>query len=550
LPLSSGQYPAKSLRPSGNGLSLGKVCAGVVEGVQCRGNVVEFVVVEIGVDVRTQDLCDLSADQARAIRNIAVSPYLMQPLQAPAGAGKTHSLKALRAAAHRARKQVLVLVLAPTGKAVDEAMAEGAGDRGLTVAKALMLIAANKLEVDRFTVIVVDEASMLGTPDLTKLLACATLGRAKMVLVGDAYQLAPVKARGGMFEQLCADLPWSQRLGEVWRMADPEERDTSLALRAAHGNRLRSAVGWYRNHGRLHTGDPIAMAADAMAAYLKDRADKKDTILICDTWEIADALNHRLHDTLTTPGPTVKAARDQEIRVGDIVMSRSNDITIDVKPGAGHQNDQVDQVRNGNRWRVAAIDPNTNRLAAERLTDKARVVFDADYLTEHITLGYAATVHSAQGVTADSSYAILGEGASRAMAYVAMTRGQHNNEAFLYQKYGQDADHEHAKSISAPAIHQLRRGNKYSAEHHFRQILHNDDRPRTMHAEAERTEPDLLPEMVAEVIGRHQQRRRTRIATWREHLKAAHAWQAGHDRMAAAAQTRTAGIDLDAGLEL
>ena len=104
------------------------------------------------------------------------------------------------------------------------------GDRGLTVAKALMLIQYNALAVDRSTVVVVDEASMLGTRELKKLLSCASLGRAKMVLVGDAYQLSPVKARGGMFEQLCADLPWSQRLGEVWRRADPEERDTSLAL--------------------------------------------------------------------------------------------------------------------------------------------------------------------------------------------------------------------------------------------------------------------------------------------------------------------------------
>ena len=87
------------------------------------------------LDVRTDDLGDLSPDQERAIRNIAHSPFLVQPLQAPAGAGKTHSLKALRAAAHRARKEVLVL--APTGKAVDEAMQEEAGDRGLTVAKAL-----------------------------------------------------------------------------------------------------------------------------------------------------------------------------------------------------------------------------------------------------------------------------------------------------------------------------------------------------------------------------------------------------------------------------
>jgi ATP-dependent exoDNAse (exonuclease V) alpha subunit len=477
-----------------------------------------------------------------------VSPLLVQPLQAPAGAGKTHSLRALRAAAHRARKQVLVL--APTGKAVDEAMQEGAGDRGLTVAKSLMLIADNTLAVDSATV-VIDEASMLGTPELKEVLSCATVGRAKMVLVGDAYQLSPVKARGGMFEQLCADLPWSQRLGEVWRMKDPTERDTSLALRAAHGNRLRTAVKWYRDHGRLHTGDPIAMAADAMDAYLTDRAANKDALLICDTWEVADALNGRLHDTLTTAGPTAKAARDQEIRVGDIIMSRSNDATIDVRPGPQHADGRADQVRNGNRWRVAALDSDTNRLAAERLTDNARAVFEADYLTEHITLGYAATVHSAQGVTADSSYAILGEGASRAMAYVAITRGRHNNEAFLYQKFSQEADHEHAKPVAAPAIHRLRRGNKHSAAYYFRQILGNDERPRTMHAEAERTDPTLLPEVVAEVIERNEARRRARRTAWQAHVKTAQAWRAGHERMAAAATTRAAGIDLDAaGLEL
>ena len=110
-------------------------------------------------------------DQARAIRAIAQSPYLVQPLQAPAGAGKTHSLKALRAAAHRANKEVLVL--APTGKAVDEAMRDEAGDRGLTVAKALQLIEDDQLRIDRRTVIVVDEASMVGTPELKKLLSCA-----------------------------------------------------------------------------------------------------------------------------------------------------------------------------------------------------------------------------------------------------------------------------------------------------------------------------------------------------------------------------------------
>src|SRR4029450_9890635 len=373
----------------------------------------------------------LSAAQARAVTAIAASPFLVQPLQAPAGAGKTHSLAALRAAAHRARKQVLVL--APTGKAVDEALNGGAGDHGLTVAKALHLLADNRLRLDHSTVVIVDEASMLGTPDLGTLLAAATRARAKVVLVGDAHQLSPVKARGGMFEQLCTELPWSQRLTEVWRMTDPQERDASLALRSAHGHRRRRAVKWYRPPGRLHPGDPIAMAADALNAYLADRANHKDALLVCDTWEMADALNRRLHDTLTE-GTSVTAAREQHIRVGDVIISRANDPPIAGHPGNKNTAQSLDQVRNGNRWRVAGLDTATNRLAAERLSDGARTIFDSDYPTEHITLGYATTVHAAQGVTTDTCHALLGEGASRAMAYVAMTRGRDTKHAYPYRR--------------------------------------------------------------------------------------------------------------------
>ena len=511
------------------------------------------------LDVRAADLGDLSADQERAIRNIAVSPFLVQPLQAPAGAGKTHSLKALRAAAHRANKEVLVL--APTGKAVDEAMQEEAGDRGLTVAKALKLIEDNNLAIDRSTVVVVDEASMVGTPELKKLLSAAVAGRAKMVLVGDPYQLAPVKARGGMFEHLCGDLPWSQRLGEVWRMRSAEERDASLALRSGHGNRLRKAVGWYRSHGRLHTGDPIAMAKDAGDAYLADRAAGKDSLMVCDSWEMADALNQRVHNALVGDGPSVRAARDQRIAVGDIIISRENDISIPVHPGAEHPVGQaVDQVRNGNRWRVAGIDEKTNRVAAERLTDKARVVFDGDYLRQNVTLGYAVTVHSAQGVTVGNKttpgvcHSILADTSSRAMAYVGMTRAKDENHAYVYQRISGEADHEHSRLVAGADIHVLRRGNKWAAAHHFRTILANDDRPRTMHAEAERTERDLLPQPVSDLLIAQEQRRSARSAVWREHSAAGRAAAAAYQRMATVAETvaerdRDRGRDID-GLEL
>jgi len=476
------------------------------------------------LDVRPDDIGDLSDDQTRAIGQIAQSPFLVQPLQAPAGAGKTHSLKALRAGAARAGKEVLVL--APTGKAVDEAMRDGAGDRGLTVARALGLIADDELRVDRRTVLVVDEASMVGTPELKKLLACAVVGRAKIVLVGDAYQLAPVRARGGMFEQLCRDLPWSQRLSEVWRMRSIEERDMSLALRSGRGNRLRTAVAWYRANGRLHTGDPIAMAQDATEAYIEARAAGKDAAIICDTWEIADAINLRLHDVYTPDGaPSVCVARQQRVRAGDIIVSRSNEARIEVQPGSRHRGaDGIDQVRNGNRWRVTGVDADGGRIAAERLTDRARVLFDGEYVREHITLGYATTLHAAQGITVGDArtegvcLTVLSERASRSMAYVGMTRGKDENHAYIYQPITGEADHQHAPVAAGEQIHRLRRGNRYAAAHYLRAILANDDRPRTVHAEASRTPRHLLPPAVVGLLDRDDRRRAARRRRWRQEI--------------------------------
>jgi conjugative relaxase-like TrwC/TraI family protein len=503
------------------------------------------------LDVRRADVEGLSADQARAVCAISESPWLVQPLSAPAGAGKTHCLRALHAAAGRAGNDVLVL--APTGKAVDEALHDGAGDRGYTLAKALGYLERGELQLKERTLIVVDETSMVATPDLRELLAATTAARAKVVLVGDPYQLAPVKARGCMFEQLCDELPWAQRLSEVWRMRNLEERQASLALRSGHGNPLRKAIGWCRTHDRLHTGDPVAMASDALDGYLADHGAGKNSLLICDTWEMADALNRRLHNTLTTSGPTARAARDQGLRVGDLIVSRRNDATIPVRPGATHTHaDGMDQVRNGNRWRVIAVDPETNRVAAERLTDHVRTTFERDYLKEHITLGYAVTVHSAQGVTTDTAHAVIAETATRSMAYVAMSRGRDTNQAYIYTRDIAEAEHDHSDPLAGGEVHQLCRGTKYSAAHHLRGIAVNDDRPRTMHVQARQADRDVLPDIIGRVLDRHDQRLASRSDAWCEHAAKAREFRAAGDRMMSAAD-RTADrfrtIDVD-GYEL
>ena len=263
------------------------------------------------------------------------------------------------------------------------------------------------------------------------------------------------------------------------------------------------------------------MAADATEACRAARVQGSDAAILCGTWEIADAINRRLHGVYTdaaTPG--VRVARDQDVRCGDIVVSRRNDATLEVAAGQRHRGgERVDQVRNGNRWKVVAVDPAHCRIAAERLTDAARAVFEGEYLREHLTLGYATTLHAAQGITVGNAttrgacFTVLGENASRAMAYVGMTRGKDENHAFIYQPFTGEADHEHARLAWGSDVHLVRRGTKYSAAHCFRMILAHDERPRTMHTQADRTDRALLPPLVAALLDRHDERRAARRAT-------------------------------------
>ena len=478
------------------------------------------------ITIRRDDTAALSADQRAAITNIAASPWLIQPLSAPAGAGKTHSLKALRAAMRRSGGDVLVL--APTHRAVDEAMSEGAGGAGMTIAAALERHRRGTLRLSAApTLVVVDEAGMVGTQQLRELLTATTEAGVKTVLVGDARQLEPVKARTGTFEQLCTDLPWAQHLSEVWRMHDPDERAASLAVRHGGAAAVRRAVSWYRRSGRLNVGDEVTMADDALAAWRADLDAGRDALLIADRWEVADPLNERIHcDRIAADAPTVTAARGHRIAAGDLIVTRDSDPTIAMRPARAGQPDPA-PVRNGNRWEVLdEVDPDNNRLAARRIGDDAIAVFSGEYLRKHVHLGYVLTVHVAQGATADTTHALLGVAsrlANRRTAYVAMTRGRHTNNVYLYEQPTGERDHEHAPTTTDIDTHTRVRGTTAQAAAALRTILGRDrDSATIAETAAAAAEHTQLPAEVTDHLDHHR-----RVVT---HLQRAHR----HDRASAA----------------
>ncbi|WP_366526288.1 AAA family ATPase [Mycobacterium sp.] len=229
--------------------------------------------------VTQRDTAGLSADEKRAVENVATSPWPVCPLAVPAGAGKTSSMGALGGG--RTPLQPTCCAIGADRKSRRRRRARGCRRHRLHRRQALKSLGDETLRLDRRTVVVVNEAGMVGTDDLRQLLTARTGAGVKTVLVGDAHRLAPVTARGSMFAQLCSDLPWAQRLSEVWRMRDLNEQAASLGLRDGGLAPVRRAVEWYRSHERLHTGDEIAMAHDALQRYRADTAAGEDALLVC-----------------------------------------------------------------------------------------------------------------------------------------------------------------------------------------------------------------------------------------------------------------------------
>jgi conjugative relaxase-like TrwC/TraI family protein len=438
----------------------------------------------------------LSADQAAAVTAIAASNRLIQPLSAPAGAGKTTSLKALRAAANRAGKQVVVA--APTGRAVSIAVREHAGDTGATVHKLLRQLDTGKMALDADTLLIVDEAGMVGTLQLRRLLDVATTTGTKVVLVGDPHQLRPVAARDGTFAALCEDLPWAQHLSEVWRMTDPAERAASLALRHGGAAAVRHAVRWYQHHDRLRTGDAVTMADDALADWRADRAAGRDVLLLADRWDVVDALNTRIQAERIAPDtPMMAVARGHRVGIGDVAITRRNTAGIHVATDTTWST-PADPIRNGQRWMVERLDTRGDRLLLRRLDDNAVAVVPGDYARHHLHLGYAITIHAAQGTTTANARAILSaEHATRDTAYVALTRGRHTNTAYIYES-------ETEAATADGGVHLARLGSPAEAAAALRGILGRTHRSHTITATAA-TNTTAPPKPVADLQHQYRQ---------------------------------------------
>ena len=399
----------------------------------------------------------LSVSQASAMRTVVESDYRASVVIAPAGAGKTSSLKAARGAWELAGKRVVGL--APTGKAADVMVAESVAHESSTIARALhgtseltAAESAEKVGWGRDTVVVVDEAGMVGTGDLVRVLEIAAAADARVVCVGDPHQYAAVRARSGLLGTLASELPDAVELTEVFRQQDAVERRVSQWLREGDRQLVAQAASWYGNAGRLHAGSVTAMLDDALAGWCADVDAGADSVLIAGDRDTVDALNRaaQKHGVATglvqATGATARLNTSEHTqwgRVGDVVLTRRNDYDLVASNG--------EPVRNGQRWTIEDIHADGSVLVRRRDDRNVTVALPAEYVAEHVQLGYASTGHSAQGMTVDVARVVADASkVDRAGVYVPMTRGRVSNVLYLAESSPGDVDTAHTRVTASP----------------------------------------------------------------------------------------------------
>jgi len=358
----------------------------------------------------------LDPGQQQLVHAFAKTPTRLVVGIGPAGAGKTTAMKAFAVAWQASGGRVLPL--ATSAKAAQVLGAE-------------LELRADNLhkflhEHDRHTgptdewfrlragdAVLVDEAGMAGTLQLSRLVEMAAAAGAGVRLLGDPAQLASVDAGGAL--RLLEREVGATHLTDLHRFRDPTEGAATLALRAGDPH----AVDFYRENGRIESGSRDAMLELAYDRWAADVRAGLTSVLIAATTADVTALNTRARVERVEAGQVhaegLELGDGSLVGVGDWIVTRTNARTL--------QDRRSRWVHNGDTWQVVRRHRDGS-LTVRHLHRRSRLRLPAEYVAESVELAYAATAHRVQGTTTDTAHALVTPETTREALYVASTRGR------------------------------------------------------------------------------------------------------------------------------
>lgn len=398
------------------------------------GLIIDPGVVERAIEqVRVDKGQVLNRGQRDVVAHFAASTVLTAGI-GPAGTGKTTAMRAFATAVQESGGKLIAL--APSAAAA-EVLGADLGE-GITAETLDMFLLANhgaggqrlreRLTVEPGTVVLVDEASLAGTLALAEVLAITQAAGGSVRLLGDPAQLGAVAAGGAL--RLIAQQAGAVELTQIHRFRTTGEADASLRIRGGDQRGLDFYVTRHRTQG----GSAAAMAEEMFANWQTDSDAGCKTIMIAATNTLVTELSARARLHRVARGEVeedgITLHDENRAGIGDVIVTRLNNRYLHAEHDDGHTDWGRDWVKNGDLWRVIARGGD-GALQARHLDTGATVILPADYVAAHVELGYAATIHRVQGMTVDTSHAMVGVGMTRNELYTAITRGAHSNRVYV-----------------------------------------------------------------------------------------------------------------------
>ncbi|BCA64360.1 conjugal transfer protein TrbA (plasmid) [Sphingomonas sp. HMP9] len=358
----------------------------------------------------------LSTEQRDALGRITERDGLAS-IVGYAGSGKSAMLGVAREAWEDAGYTVRGAAL--SGIAAEN-LEGGSGIQSRTIASLEHAWGQGREQLGPRDVLVVDEAGMIGSRQMERVLSQARDAGAKVVLVGDPEQLQAIEA-GAAFRSI-TERHGAAEITEIRRQREDWQRDATRALATGPTG---EAVHAYDKAGMVHAADTRDQArgklVDGWDHARRADPDKSRIILTHTNAEVRE-LNEEARGRLRASGDlgddvAVKAERgERQFATGDRIMFLRNERGMGVKNGT-----------------LATIERVSPEGMAVRLDDGRSVAFDTkDYA--HVDHGYAATFHKSQGVTVDRAHVLATPGMDRHSAYVGMSR--HRDGVQIH--YGRD----------------------------------------------------------------------------------------------------------------
>jgi Ti-type conjugative transfer relaxase TraA len=269
-------------------------------------------------------------------------------------------------------------------------------------------------------VLVIDEAGMIGSRQMERVISEAEKRGAKLVLVGDPEQLQAIEA-GAAFRSI-AERHGSIEITDIRRQREDWQRQATRQLATG---RTAAAIAVYDEAGHVHVADTREQARTKLI-------DRWDADRMADPAATRLILTHT-NDKVRQLNGLARERLRQAGELGEEVMIRTERGSRAFAPGDRImflKNERSLGVKNGSLGRVESV---TAARMAVQLDDDRTVAFDPkDY--SQVDHGYAATIHKAQGVTVDRVHVLATPGMDRHAAYVALSR--HREGTDLH--YGRD----------------------------------------------------------------------------------------------------------------